>query len=409
MPENRAANGSRAANSSRAANGAARVAALALAITAPAACGRFGFDLLSASDPDGGGNAAGEVDGAMATGDVDAGGPDGGAGWDGEGGIAGCLVVTTERDEDDCDETPGPPHLGSGLSLREAIELANRATGEDCIRFAGPLSVAVEQSELPATSDPAGLSIDGRGDSGGSPGDAVAQLTGGGAAAAGAGLRLAAGPVDLRALMISGFDTGLAAEADGSALGPDLAVHNCGIGVFVTGTGNRLRGIHAHDNASHGVDIMAAAADADLFQVLSHDNGGDGVRARSTDGLVVRHATLALNAGAGIDASEGAQRLTVQNTILARNAGAGVAVDQQSSIEALGTCDFFDDTCDGCETGDGSISVNPRFTDLDGREFTLKAGSPCADRGIDTGFDTNGDEPGLFGGNAPDLGAFESN
>lgn len=50
--------------------------------------------------------------------------------------------------------------------------------------------------------------------------------------------------------------------------------------------------------------------------------------------------------------------------------------------------------------GENNLSSDPVFTDADRGEFTLAAGSPCIDSGIDCGFEYNGA--------APDMGACES-
>jgi hypothetical protein len=364
------------------------LAALAVAAwLGSAACGRFGYD-------------------PRATSDGDAAGSDGGAGVDAalvDGGLAGCFVVTTSADEEDAEESPQPPHLGSGMSLREAIQLANQASGPDCIGFARPMAIAVVAGDLPEAVDPAGLLIDGGGAAG------RVQVIGAGPGAATTGLRFGAGPAEVRDLDLSGFGTCLATSSSGSQLGRGLDVHDCGTGILVAAADVALRGILAHDNAGHGILITAAAERVDLFQVAAFDNGGDGVSAPATTGLRVRHATLAFNAGAGIDAREGGSAATVLNSVFSENTGPGVAVDAQASLDALDYCDFYEDTCEGCAIGASSIATNPRFTDLIGRDLSLKAGSPCMDAGIDTGLDTNGDQPGLFGGRGPDLGTFESN
>ncbi len=51
--------------------------------------------------------------------------------------------------------------------------------------------------------------------------------------------------------------------------------------------------------------------------------------------------------------------------------------------------------------GQGTISADPMYVDFAGRDFHLKAGSPCIDAGLDLGL------PSL--GAAPDIGAFEFN
>jgi hypothetical protein len=362
-------------------------ALMALAIAASAACGRFGFDPV-ASDVDAGGGPA----------DSSGAGGDGSVPVSGDAGATDCFTVTTPLDEEDAAESPEPPHQGEGLSLREAIAMANQDAGWDCIVFAGAMNIQLAQG-LPDVADPDGLRIDG--------GRRVV-ISAAGLGADGPGLRLAAGPDEVRGIELTGFRICLVAGAPDSRLGPDLDLHDCRLGMHVTGTDNRLVGVRARANEQHGIQIASSAERADLVQVLAHDNGIDGIRARSTRGLTVRHATLVMNGAAGLDARQGAVQVTVLNSILGQNSGPGVTVDDQSSIGQLDYCDFFEDTCEGCLLGSSSITADPRFADPATRSFALKTGSPCTDYGVDTGLDTNGDAPGRFGGSGPDLGALES-
>jgi hypothetical protein len=362
-------------------------ALIALAMSASAACGRFGFD-STAPDVDAGVRPT-EADAAPM--------PDASVGRDAS--PLACVIVTTEVDERDVSESVEPPHQGSGLSLREAIELNNQAAGPGCIAFAGAMRLDVGE-ELPALSDPDGLSIDGGG---------AVHIAGPADGAIGVGLRAGLGPTQLSGLELSGFSTCLIADAAGSQLGPGLDLHQCRFGVQVNAPDILLRGVRVRGNSQHGVLVDRAAERTELFQVVAYDNDGDGIRARATTGLTVRHATLAMNLGAGLDARGGGAEITVLNSILSQNAGPGIAVDGQAALEELDFVDLHENPCEGCLVGARSITDDPSFTDPAGHTFTLRLGSPCADRGVQTELDTNGDMPGLFDGLAPDLGAYESN
>ncbi len=56
--------------------------------------------------------------------------------------------------------------------------------------------------------------------------------------------------------------------------------------------------------------------------------------------------------------------------------------------------------CSGCIYDPSSFVTDPLFVDPDNGDFRLQAGSPAVDMGVDVGFP--------FNGNAPDIGAFES-
>lgn len=364
-------------------------ALIVLAMSASAACGRFGFDPFAPE--------VGAVDAGSRPTESDAAPvPDGSVGGFDANTLA-CLLVTTEVDERDATEPAVPPHLGGGLSLREAIELSNQTTGLGCIAFAGAMRIDVVE-ELPELSDPAGLSIDGGG---------VVHIAGPADGTVGVGLRARLGRATLSGLELSGFSTCLIADAAGSQLGPGLDVHDCRVGVQVNAADSSLRGLVARDNSQHGILVDEEAERAELFQVVAHDNDGDGIRARATTGLTVRHATLAMNGGAGLDARAGGAEVTLLNSIVSQNSGPGIAVDQQAALAELDYIDLYQDPCEGCLLGARSITLDPGFTDPAGRAFTLRLDSPCADRGLDTGMDTNGLAPGDFDGSAPDLGAFE--
>lgn len=285
-----------------------------------------------------------------------------------------CLVVTTTADENDPGESAVPPHLGAGLSLREALLLANDRAGRDCILFDGAMTISIAGAQLPASTDEDGVVVDGQ-----------EQVTLVGASAPGtAGLEVSAGSGDLRGLTVSLF----------------------AVGVRLGGAHNRVRRLVSSGNTEHGIQIAAAAADTEVVQTVLYDNGTDGIQAPAGSDLRIFHATVIANGGPGINAT-GTLGLVLENSILAENGGAGLALDLVATT--IDYDDFYGDTCDVCAIGSHSITSNPRITNAGSGDFRLKAGSPAVDRGVDTGIDVNGAAAGLYDGTAPDLGAIESN
>ena len=345
----------------------ARTAAiLAFACVLPilGACGRFGYQ---AREGDGDGGSADARDGDAAA------RPDGGPGPDG---CFTTLVVTTGSDEDDAGESAAPPHLGAGLSLREAIGLANQQAGFDCITFSGVTSVGIG-AELPPLEDPDGTAIDG---------DGAVSIGGGGAAAV--GLRLVSDGNQLFGLELSGIQVCLQ----------------------VNGAGSLLRGLHVHDCSSAGMVVAAAAAETEIGPCLFHDTGGTAIQALGSVGLRVRNCTITASGGSGVDATAGGTDLLVENSIVFDNRDYGVALDPA----APATIEYSDlsgnrlEDCLNCTPGEGAIAANPMFVDAPLDDYTLQAGSPAIDAGRVNGVDVNGGAAGEFNGAAPDMGGLES-
>lgn len=367
--------------------------ALAVALAAAAGCGRLGFDPIGSRVDDGG------------TGGDDGSPPADGA-RDLDAGIAASCesgdldyTVTTEVDESDPGESPAPPHLGAGLSLREALALANGRAGRECIRFERPMTITIATAELPGVADPDGVEIDGGGAVHVTGGPTAPQLP--------VGLDLVAGASAVRGMRLSNFEVGIQAQSTGNSIGPGNHVHGCAVGVRIAAGPNAVRGLRSHDNTEHGIQIPPLVADVSVAQVILHHNAAAGIQANATSNLSVRHATIALNQ-LGIGAADDASGLLVENSIFYRNTGAGVVVAMPNDVDTIDYCDFVDDTCSGCSTGASSITADPQFIAIDDNDYRLGDGSPAIDVGTQTGLDVNGDQAGDFNGLGPDLGALES-
>lgn len=337
-----------------------RGAAMGLVVmVAFSACGRSGYELLSGRDgaPDG-------EDGGM---------PDAGVPTDG-GLPASCtepMIVTTESDEDDTGESPAPPHLGEGLSLREAIALANAAPGPDCITFSGVTAPATG-SGLPAITDDAGLILDG------------------GGVSLGTTLHLASRNNLVRGLTVAGSG---------------------GVGIVIDADDNTLRDVHVFGTGSFGIHVAFGVEGTDIGPCLVHDNKYAGIRARGTVNLSVRHCTITANGGSALDAALTTSGLVVLNSIVFDNGNYGISVDDPGAVDTIDFSDVSGNneaSCNNCTPGANSIAGDPLFTDPLNDDYTLMAGSPAIDTGTDTGIDVNGVDPGLFNGLAPDMGALES-
>jgi hypothetical protein len=117
---------------------------------------------------------------------------------------------------------------------------------------------------------------------------------------------------------------------------------------------------------------------------------------------------IALKTGAGIFCND--SKLTLVNTIIWNNSPDAILDTNSSIINA-----FYSDIQDTLLSGVGNINVDPMFVDTANGDYNLKQGSPCIDKGIqDTMIVYNNGQDTIFipelsyNGNAPDMGAYES-
>ena len=174
--------------------------------------------------------------------------------------VSHLIIVTTAVDEDN---GSADPSLGTGTSLREAINLANSAPGADTIDFHIPgtgVQTISLLSALPTITVPA--TIDGYTQPGASPntltvGDnavLLIELNGANAGIGVTGLTITAGSSTVRGLVINRFG-GDGIEITGSGASNNAVLGNF-IGTNAAGTaalGNTLDGISLNDASNNRI------------------------------------------------------------------------------------------------------------------------------------------------------------
>jgi hypothetical protein len=360
-----------------------RRSAIAVVVLGLVACGRLGYDPFGGGDDAGGGGDGPRGDGAGPS-TPDAGGaplP------------VGCVEVTTAADENDPGEQLFGPHLGSGLSLREAIELTDALPGRDCIGMTAPLTITPTGSFLQI--------------------DDELDLYGGGSTLVDApgpngltfGLLVNGPGVTIRDLAVADFNVGVELRGADGVVGPGFTSRGCNVGFRFAAARGRLTGARIHGGGGPGVQISGRGGGAVIELSRIHDNPGPGIDAAGITGLTIRHVTVHRNSP-GLDFRSNPTGVVVRNLIVSDNNGAGIDVSGATGMDAdfVAASGNGGGPCSGCTLGPNSLLVDPRYAS---DQFDLAADSPLIDRGEPTGLDVNGAAPGLHNGAAPDIGAVE--
>jgi len=327
----------------------------------------------------------------------------------------------------------GGSTCGSDCTLRQAINAANAAGGQDTIRFAISGSSEIDlASELPAVSDPAGLTIDGAGATN-------VTINGGNAVRVisvdqGAGLTLAdlsiengnagtgnGGAIFNQAGTVTVSDATLSGNTSGASGG---AIFNNG-GV-VTVSGSTFTANRAASGAGGGILNTADGGLAVTNSTFAGNAAGSGGAILNTGGagVVVSYSTLFQNranqgGGGGILNDPSGGTATVRATILAGSPpGQGGSC---SGTIADGGYDIDDGTTCGFSSANHSVSnANPRL-DPHGLQsnggptqtVAILAASPAVDAippgTLGCGTDVTSDQRGTHRPQGPrcDSGAFE--
>jgi hypothetical protein len=328
-------------------------------------------------------------------------------------------VVTTNADENDAGASVGMPG-GSGLSLREAISIANTTAGAQTITFQNGTVVALTTTLPTITGSTTIL---------GGVVNATAVPNGRDCVV------VAAGPTTIDGLQM----TGCAGRPISITGGDDVQVTNCvvsqsglplevgttaGIGTII-GPANSISGSSGHCVAFYSPGVL-------LIDNRIADCGADGVflSSRATNATLIGNLIIRADLGIGMGTGttdtvmwfntivqSGSNGITVgqatandlRNNILAFNGGYGVfATDVKFTQQDYNL--FFGNvsgTCSSCTLGTHSVLLDPRFVNAAGDDFTLQSGSPAIDAGIPVGSDRNGAGAGDYNGTAPDLGYWE--
>jgi len=305
---------------------------------------------------------------------------------------------------------------GTGLSLREAITIANATAGVQTITFQSGI-VVLPSNTLPTITD--GVNVIG------------GVLNAGAVPASKNCLTIAAGPTTIDGLEIFGCP-----NKPISVGGNDVHIRSCNVhqngamlevaSTATTGTiigpGNVISG-----SGSHCVSIYDS--NALIIDNRISDCGADGVLVSGGSVGTQLVGNLILRANVGIAMAPGATGTVMWHNTIVRNLLIGINIAQSSSndlrnnILALNGSDgvsgtdskftqqdynsFFGNggsACNGCSPGPHSVQLDPKFTNSVGDDYTLQSGSPAIDAGTPLGVDRNGAGAGLFDGAAPDIG-----
>lgn len=334
------------------------------------------------------------------------------------------LEVTTAQDEADPGATAELPG-GSGLSLREAILLANATGAPRRIRFSGPMILVLARlPQLTANGSSivggAGVVLDFRAQDPSSP-DACLTLAGADQALIRLELQGCPGPVLLdrgvrnrisECRFSPGARTGLGVRLSGAdgVFGPGNEVEAFAAGCLeVRGTGIRVEGNRLH-GCGTGVEVENNADSAALRLNLVYANRGDGAWVGRAGSVQLWNNTVAGNGGDGIELALNALPVDVRNNALTGNGEYGVRGLAQT-FAGVDPNLFFSNgsgAWSGGAPGSGSVLADPLFLAEPAGDFGLAPGSPAINAGADLGLDVNGPALGNFHGSQPDLGAQES-
>jgi len=373
----------------------------------------------------GGGSSGGTSSGGAGSGGTSSGGSStggSGSGGTGSGGSGGTLVidyaVTTTADEDDAGATVASPGQ-SGLSLREAIKLANSAPGGQTIGL-NPGSTLTMASVLPIITDAFTLSGEG------------AILDFSLASTAVPCIHGDASDVSIRDVEVAGCTGEPIYLTDVAATGLEVLgcyVHDCGQPVSVFGVGSLVADNVIERSGAAGLSIFGPSAQVRDNRIVDADSNGIYLSGAASGALLVGNLVVRSDVGISLGNLSGATfwfNTVVDSGGFGISIGLGSGIDFRNNIVTgsgtwgLNAADnrfdsithnlLFQNTsgdCNSCTPGAPYLTSDPLYVNAAADDYSLQASSPAIDAGVDVGADRNGSGAAAFDGAAPDLGHIE--
>jgi len=371
----------------------------------------------------GGASSGGASSGGASSGGAGSGGA--GSGGAGSGGSGGSLVidypVTTTADEDDPGATVGSPGQ-TGLSLREAMDLANGTPGSQTIGLDSGSTYPLDDS-LPIVTE--GLVLAGQG----------ASLDFSPASGASPCLHLDASDVSIQDLEISGCNGEPVYSNDGAATGLELLrcyIHDSGQGVSLAGTGTLIQGNRMTNSGTTGLTILGPSAQIRDNEIL--DSSTYGIYLSNASSGFVLVGNLVVRSDVGLNLGVGVSGGTLWFNTVEGSSGFGISVGLASGLDfrnnivtgggswGLNATDarftvithnlLFGNAsggCNNCTPGAPYLTSDPQYANAGADDYSLGPTSPALNAGVDVGEDRNGASGGNYDGAAPDLGYLEAN
>jgi len=191
-------------------------------------------------------------------------------------------------------------------------------------------------------------------------------------------------------------------------------------GIIVAGNHNIIENLEITNSSEDGIFITADSVTVQGCYI--HDFNKDGIRIEGSEVLILRNRASA-NSGHGINNRDSGLNNKIYNNTIYGNGNNGIETqgsvvtlrifnniielnDKGINADIANICGYnclwnnSTDYAGGCVDFAGGISVDPLFTDAVSGDFTLQAGSPVIDQGLDLGYD--------YQPPAPDMGALEA-
>jgi len=360
----------------------------------------------------GGAASAGGGSGASTGGASTGGASSGGASSGGSGGSLPIdLPITTTADEDDSGATVGSPGQ-TGLSLREAVTLANSTPGAQTIALDSATYALA--AVLPVITE--GLTLSG--------GNAILDFTA--APTATPCLQTNTSDVSIQDVEISNCKGEAIYMGGSGATGLEVrrsTFHDNGSGVTAYGTGTLIEGNLITGSGTSGLAIYGS--DAQIRDNEIFDSGTHGIYLGGAADGVVLIGNLLVRSNIGISFG-GLSGASVWFNTVDASAGFGISVGLANTIDfrnnvvtgsgtwGLNATDarfavithnlLFGNVsggCNSCTPGAPYLTTDPLYANPGADDYSLGVGSPAIDAGVDVGE--------VYGGTAPDLGYLQAN